>query len=203
MNKQKLDIFKDWDLKNTELNEIVNTNPSLRGFLFGYVGEYKLRHFLSLDKSITELIKYDNHDRKKKSDIVIMYKGVPIAIEVKSLQTNTIKENKEGTFIARFQCDASDSRNVTLPTGEVLKTTCLVVDEFDLLAVNIFGFCNKWVFAFAKNRDLPRSKYRGYNAIQRQYLLATLMKITWPLKPPFRDEPFNLLDELIEEKKGK
>ena len=31
----KIDIFKDWDLKPDELNEIINANPSLRGFLFG------------------------------------------------------------------------------------------------------------------------------------------------------------------------
>ena len=136
----KIDVFKDWDLKPDELNEIVNANPSLRGFLFGYVGEYKVRHIWLSDNRISEVVKYDNHDRKRKSDIVITYKGVPISIEVKSLQTRTIKKEKDGTLVARFQCDASDSRNVSLPNGETLKTTCLVVGEFDLLAINIFEF---------------------------------------------------------------
>jgi hypothetical protein len=41
-------------------------------------------------------------------------------------------------------------------------TTNLVVGGFDLLAINLFEFGAEWRFAFAKNRDLPRSTFRKY-----------------------------------------
>jgi len=96
-----------------------------------------------------------------------------------------------------LQCDASDRRSIRLPNGDVLETTCLVVSEFDLLAVNLFALENKWRFAFARNEDLPHATYRGYIEEQRQYLLATLMTVTWPLQPPFGAEPFRLLENIV------
>jgi len=71
------------------------------------------------------------------------------------------------------------------------------VGEFDLLAVNLFDFGEQWRFAFAKNADLPRSPSKKYTPEQRAYVLQTTPKISWPLKPPFRDEPFSLLDEML------
>jgi hypothetical protein len=66
------------------------------------------------------------------------------------------------------------------------------------VAVNLFEFGQQWRFAFAKNSDLPRSRSQKYTAAQQQYLLATSVKVTWPLEAPFRDEPFTLLDEIVQ-----
>jgi len=93
-------------------------------------------------------------------------------------------------------------RNVTFPDGVTLSTTCLLAGDFDLLAVNLFGFENKWRFAFAKNNELPRSKYAKYRPYQRQYLLASLVTITWPLQHPFYEDPLPLLDEIVQERKA-
>jgi hypothetical protein len=78
-----------------------------------------------------------------------------------------------------------------------------VVGDFDLLAVNLFEFEQEWRFAFAKNKDLPRSRSSKYTPQQQKYLLSTLMEITWPLKAPFQPEPFQLLDEIALEKAKK
>lgn len=193
------DILEHWELTQEELTEIVIGNPSLRGMLFGYVSEYKLKKLLLGEKRVTNIVKYDNHDRTKKGDLFIIYKGIEVIIEVKSLQTATIKE-AEGVFSGKFQCDASDRRPVTLPNGNVLETTCLLVGEFDLLAVNLFEFQQEWRFVFARNKDLPRSQYKRYTPDQRQYLLATSMAVTWPPQPPFEDNPFHLLDEIVKER---
>lgn len=192
-------IFDRWKVTSNELSEIVKSNPSLRGMVFGYIGEYKLRKMLSSDSRVTNVLKPDNHYRGKKGDLIITYKDVEIAVEVKSLQTITIKKI-DSNYIGKFQCDASDRRKVILPNGQSIETTCLLVGEFDLLAVNLFGFQQGWKFAFAKNEDLPRSKYHGYTSEQRQYLFATLMEVTWPLQSPFKSEPFQLLDEIIRDK---
>ena len=192
-------ILDLWGVTIGELNEIVAASPSLRGFMFGYVSEYKLKKMWFSDERIHKLLKYDNHDRTRKSDVTFIYKGVEISVEVKSLQSASIGKAGE-TLTGKFQCDASDRRKASLPNGETLETTCLVVGEFDLLAVNLFDFEKRWRFAFARNRDLPRSEYKKYTSQQREHLLATLISITWPLQPPFQSEPFMLLDDIAREK---
>ena len=176
-----------------ELEQIIASNASLRGVLIGYLAEVRLMETWFRDYAFR---RYDDHDRTHKGDRWITYKEREISVEVKSLQSNYVTQVDDG-WSGRFQVDASDCRTVVLPNGESVTTTCLVVGEFDLVAVNLFEFGEEWRFAFAKNRDLPRSPFRKYTAEQRQYLLQTTPKITWPLQPPFRPEPFSLLDELL------
>lgn len=196
------DFLTTLGLTPQELTEVIQNNPSLRGFLSGYISEYKLRKFFMSDDRISNVRKYDDHDRSKKSDIVFTYKGVDISVEVKSLQTNSIRKNGD-VFTGKTQVDASDKRPVKLPNGKTVSTTCLLVGEFDLLAVNLYSFNNKWDFIFAKNTDLPRSTFKGYTSTQRKYLLATSISVSWPSELPFRNDPFPLLDELVKEKKAK
>jgi len=196
----KLQILQQWNLTPEEISEIVSENPSLRGIMFGYVAEYKARIMWFSSSEFRDLRKPDDHDRTKKGDFIFTRKGHAISVEVKSLQTATVR-HESGTFVGKFQCDASDRRKITLPNRQTIETTCLLVGEFDLLAVNLFEFEKTWRFAFAKNSDLPRSKFRGYTNAQRKYLLATLMEVTWPVRPPFEAEPFRLLDEIVRERR--
>ena len=179
-----------------QLEFALEASPSLRGMLVGYLAEIKLVEMYFKHHSP---IKYDDHDRKRKGDRWIEHEGAEISIEVKSLQSNSVKETADG-FEGRFQCDASDSREVTLPNGDKVKTVCLVVGGFDLLAINLFEFGQYWKYAFVRNKDLPRSTYRKYTPEQRKHLLQTTPKITWPLEPPFCDQPWALLDEIAREK---
>jgi hypothetical protein len=176
-----------------ELEAIIASNASLRGVLVGYLAEVRLMEKWFKDHPFR---RYDDHDRTHKGDRWLTYKGREFSIEVKSLQSNYVKQ-VEGGWTGRFQVDASDCRTVSLPNGDKIATTCLVVGEFDLVAINLFEFGAKWRFAFAKNRDLPRSPSKKYTPEQRQYLLQATPKITWPLEPPFRAEPFSLLDEML------
>ena len=193
-------IIEDWGITIAELNEILASRPSVRGILIGFIAEYKLPKMWFSDARIHALKRYDNHDRTRLGDFGFMYQGVAITIQVKSLQSNSVRKTSTG-HIGSFQCDASDKRPVRLPTGENVATTCLVVGGFDLVAVNLFEFGQQWRFAFAKNADLPRSKSPKYTPGQRKHLLATSVKVTWPLQLPFRDEPFTFLDEIVQEKR--
>jgi len=169
--------------------------------VFGYVSEYKLRKMWFGDPRFQDVKKEDDHDRTQKGDLWFTYQGVRLSLEVKCLQTNTVKQIGE-TYQGKFQCDASDRRQVILPNGDTLQTTCLLVGEFDLLAVGLFEFGQQWRFAFAKNSDLPRSTWRHYTAEQRTHLLASIMPITWPLQTPYEDTPFRLLEEIVREKQS-
>ncbi len=87
-------VLDRWEITPEELTELVNDNPSLRGMLMGYVAEHKFRKVFAGDARITSARKYDDHDRTKKGDLVVTYKGTDFIFELKSLQTNTIKAGR-------------------------------------------------------------------------------------------------------------
>jgi hypothetical protein len=146
-------------------------------------------------------MKPDDHNRKRKGDRVIIYKGKEFVIEVKSLQTNSIRRRDDRKWTGKAQCDGSDRRIVKFKDGSELNTTCLLCGEFDLLAINCFGFTGNWDFAFGRNRDLPRSTFAKYTPAQRRRLLASLVPVTWPPEPPFYSDPFVVLDMIARERK--
>jgi hypothetical protein len=197
----KGDILTDLHVSLDELTSVVRSNPSLRGMLVGYLAEQKLHALFEGDPRITGLRKDDDHDRTKKGDLVVSYKGVDFRIESKALQTNSIRTDEHGNYRGKVQCDASDRRKVKLPGGRVIETTCLLVGEFDVLAAGLFGFRQKWEFAFALNRDLPRSSHKGYKPFVRKHLLKTLVDVSLPIEPPFVADPFELLERLYREQR--
>ncbi len=198
--RHSANILEQWRITPQVLTSLLTQNPSLRGMLFGYVAEFKLEEIWLQPPRVTACYKANDHDRKRKGDRIIIYRGEQFVIEAKSLQTNTVAyENQRWT--AKSQVDASDRRSVTLPDGTTVTTTCLLVGEFDVLAVNVFPFLHRWQFVFAKNQDLPRTSWRGYTPDQRQYLLATTVHVTWPPEPPFHADLFTVLDELVQERR--
>ena len=237
------DIFKRWSITPDFLTAIIDANPSLRGMLIGYIAEQKLRDELSRCPELSRIRKDDDHDREGKGDLVFDYRGRNFRLEVKCLDTNSVKikladgsclnrinkiqipgaktkrgkpkyryvANAEfenlptarrinGRYSGKFQCNASDSREVALSNGRKLATNCLVTGEFDILAVCLFAFRERWEFAFARNDQLPRSKSTKYPEEVRRYLLSSSMSITWPLNAPYAGSIFPLLDQLLQER---
>lgn len=197
-------ILDIWQVTPAYLTDVVLSNPSLRGMILGYLSERKLRDVFEMDDRAISTRKDDDHDCKKKGDLVVTYRGYEFRIEVKSLQTNKVEMEYENKWIQKiiktngkytesaefqavwsdygknaryrgaFQCDASDRRSITLPDGEVIDTTCLQVGEFDIVAAGLFAFREEWDFAFAMNTDLPRSAYKKYPEAIRNKLLKSL-----------------------------
>ena len=169
--------------------------------LLGYAAEMKLDKMWFAGKpGVSGIQKYDDHDRTRKGDRVVVYKGIPIKVECKSLQTSMSENLGDGRFRGKVQCDASDRRTIKLPDGSTVTTTCLQVGEFDILAANLFAFEKKWKFVFALNQDLPRTSYGKYTVKQQKYLLASLVPVSWPPQPPFCGEPFALMDRIVKER---
>lgn len=233
-----LDIF---EVSLDFLTKVVVDNPSLRGMILGYLAEAKLRELLESHGKATAFRKEDDHDRKKKGDLVVTYKGHEFKVEVKSLQTNSVemldeessrtpgnwawvrkmlkksgrgqenaayqpiweKHRLNGKYRGQFQCDASDKRKVNFDDGSTLETTNLLVGEFHILAAGLFAFREKWDFAFALNRNLPRSANPAYTKYQRDHLLTSMMPITWPVPPPYVTDIYDLLDILVAEEEAK
>jgi hypothetical protein len=184
------------------LLEVMRDNPSLRGFTYGYVAENEFVHWLK-DREIEAHQHYKPDDHKKtKSDRTLTYKGKAHTIQLKSMQTNSIRDAKEADrkagikFTATVQNDASDSRDVLLPNGHTVHTTCYKAGEYDVLCVSIQPFVGRWDFAFKRNGDLRRTTDPRYAGDDRQYLLATTERITWPLSDGWTTELFSLLGDV-------
>jgi hypothetical protein len=243
-------ILDEWDIDAAYFTSVVRDNPSLRGMILGYIAERKLRDLLVALPNTSGHRKDDDHDRTKKGDVTLVYKGEEIVIEVKSLQTNSIQielpdgrrlplvkkiplgrkpssgltltgklkkgavtykwlpnpdvaslteaERRASSYIGAFQCDASDKRDVTLDNGKVINTTLLKVGEFDVIAAGIFSFRNKWEYGFALNDDLPRSTMYGQDS---SHLIASLVEITYPLKPPFTGDPIEVFEKVVQRRR--
>lgn len=200
---QAQSILAKWGITPLQLTELLEQNPSLRGMMLGYVAELKLREIITSYPSVTYATKFDDHDRKKKGDLYIIYRGRAFDIESKSLQTKMVRyDHENGAWIGKAQVDASDRRQVTFADGTILNTTLLLRGEFDVLAVNLYAFEDSWRFVFARNRDLPTSTYRKYTEMQRENLIASLVPVSWPPTPPFYADLRELLDEMVEAGEG-
>lgn len=197
-------IFEEWEVTAEQFSEVIRHNPSLCGMIFGYVAEIKLREIISSFPEVTYMTKFDDHDRKKKGDLYVIYRDRAFDIESKSLQTATVKQDgKNQHWTGKAQVDVSDRRTITLPDGSTMNTTLLLRGEFDVLAVNCYAFDHKWHFAFAKNSDLPTSRFKKYTQVQKENLIASLITVTWPPEPPFRANLSELLAEMAAENGGK
>ncbi len=196
-------IMDEWKVTADELTLLLQENPSLRGMLFGYVAELKLREIISAFPGVRSMKKFDDHDRKKKGDLHIIYHHRVFSVESKSLQTKQIKYNPTNqVWSGKAQVDASDRRIVNFSDGRTLLTTLLLRGEFDILAVNCYGFNKNWQFQFARNRDLPCSSYKKYTPEEQCALISSLIPVTWPPQPPFHSDLRFLLDEMLEAGEG-
>jgi hypothetical protein len=202
-----LGFLEDWDLSYDEINELLTDNPSLRSFVMGYAAEIKCRNMFFRDHpEVTAIYKPDDHDRTEKGDWILTYKGERIGVEVKSLQTNSLKPKQDGTVSPNYQCDASDARTVKFSDGSTLHTTALLVGEFDVVAVNIHAFTGCWDFAFCKNEDLltmegaTRGAPKDYTPLQQQSLIKTLQPLSQDVPAPYSRDPFKLFDEVLAER---
>ena len=180
---------------------ILAERPSVRGILIGFISEYKLQRTVFSDARIHRLKRYDDHDRSRPSDFSFEYQGELITVEVKSLQTSSVRSDNGG-FTGKIRVDKSDKSPTTLPDGSQIQTTCLEVGKWDILAANLFEFGHQWRFGFIRNRDLPRTTHAKYSEYQRRHLLRTTVSVTWPLEPPFYDNPFGLLRDIVRERRS-
>ena len=196
-------ILDEWEITPTQLTEMLAENPSLRGMLLRYVAELKLKALVVSIPNVTYITKLDDHQRKKRGDLFLIYQKRAFHLESKSLQSNSVQwDETHKRWSGKAQVDGSDKRSINLPDGSTLNTTLLLRGEFDILAVNCHAFEGKWHFIFARNADLPTSNYRGYSEEQNKSLIANLVPVSWPPEPPFYVNLRDLLDEMVDSGEG-
>jgi hypothetical protein len=195
----------DWVLQNIKdphrwvqteiLLQVLAETPSVRGMVYGNLAEVQFAHWLDEHGVPLELQVRDDDHAKTKSDRTFPYDGRRYTVQVKSMQTSSIKEVGPGQFVAGIQCDGSDRREVTLPNGHHVLTTNYVAGQFMILATALHPFTGEWDFAFRLNSTLERTTYSRYAVEDRQYLLKTMVDISWPLPEngPWSTDLFALL----------
>jgi len=206
MNKEEIvknKIYKIIDkISIGEIRKITKKCPSLRGILLGYLAEERFHKLILKNKKINDIRKHDDHDRKNnKADRDFLYKQKHrISVQLKSVQTNSIKwDEKNKRFLATVQNDASCKREITLPNGEKIRTTNYKVGDYDILAVPLYPFCSKWIYAYKLNKNCKKSTYKKYSESQRKYLLSTTEKITYPLEKGWTTNLDTIIKEVVNE----
>ncbi|MNK27614.1 hypothetical protein D3C87_459760 [compost metagenome] len=138
-----------------DIEEMVSENPSLRGYLQGYLAEKVLRKKLEELPGVTSVTKIPD-SASEKGDFKVIYKGTPITIEVKSLATNSVKEDiLTQTWQGTVRIKNTDKREIEVDGIGTVSSSKLFKGQFDILAVCCFAVSGQWDFVFMENKYIP------------------------------------------------
>ncbi|MFB6177841.1 MAG: hypothetical protein ABEI99_12005 [Halobaculum sp.] len=206
------DYWNDWQLDPEEFNRIIDQNSNALSAIYGYVAEERLREgFLEGDPRVANVRSPEDQDSGDKGDWAFEYRGEPMKIEVKSLQTHTIRSvdteqtklgEDDGTrWRAGFHLKGSSDQRTVEYDGKEYNTTLMNVEEsdVDIMAVNLYRIEDRWRFAFLRVDDLPRSKGDYPDGLRKQ-LAKSQIRLTVPLEDPFTEDLYGLMDQILAER---
>jgi hypothetical protein len=208
------DYWNDWQLSPDEFNRIIHKNSNALSAIYGYVAEERLREmYLEDDDRVENLRSPADQDSADKGDWAFDWRGEPMKIEVKSLQTHTIEEVNSGQttlgdgenepvrYKAGFHLKGTSDQRKLEYDGEQYETTLMnIVDtDVDIMAVNLYKIKDEWDFAFIRVEDLPRSKGNYPDGLRRQ-LARSQIKVQIPLQDPFSDDLYGMMDSILQER---
>lgn len=142
-------------LPEDQLRYMIDTNPSCRGLLTGYVAEQRLINELRKIPEISSIEKIKDHS-KRKGDLLVKYLDKSFSIEVRCMDSNSLSLREmllQGGISGKVSLGGSDS--VILPDGT--KSSCVKRGGFDILAVCTITVTDTWDFYFIHNKYLPIS----------------------------------------------
>ncbi len=144
-------------LSSEQLAFMIDSNPSCKGMLTGYIAEQVLQNKLLEDPCFISVIKIPDQD-KRKGDLLVHYKSADLdekfSIEVKCVRSNTGKELLlDGGTTGQVFVGFSDS--TLMEDGS--RTSCTLRGSFDILAICTITISGSWDFYFIHNKYLPSS----------------------------------------------
>jgi hypothetical protein len=136
-----------------DIENIATENPSLRGYLQGYVAEMFLKRKLEQMHALSGVEKIRDHDVRK-GDFKFQYKGKELTVEVKSMATKSVKED-----LLNRGWNAAVGIQTSYPQdlGDGTRTRCPERGTYDILAISAFAIGHGWDFFFIANKYLPSS----------------------------------------------
>lgn len=170
-----------------DLEELIDTNPSLRGYMHGYLAELHLQRILLQTPGVTFVEKIPDRSPAK-GDFRVIYQGDTLTIEVKSLSSHALKEDYlNGGWNGKVSIKGTDSKIIN-EEGDM--TTCLVRGEFDILAICTFSLTKTWDFKFIANKYLPSSTLYADR-------LSTTLTLNTINTPKLTDDVLEVFSEFI------
>lgn len=177
-----------------EVEQVIQDNPSLRGYLQGYLAEVALKKLLLQIPGVTSVTKIpDQADQK--GDFMVTYHGVDISIESKSIGTNSVKEDVlNDTWQGTVHIKNTDKRDIEIEGVGIIRTSSLCKGQFDILAVSCYAVSGNWDFVYMENEYLP------VKSPDMPKLLKTSFVINPETTPLLTDSLVKVLDSVLEKK---
>jgi hypothetical protein len=138
-----------------DIQALMDENPSLRGYLQGYLAEMILRRKLLSVPGVEGIEKIPDRNEER-GDLKIAYRNRPITMEVKSIATNSVRsdtmnETWQGTVLVKN----TDRRLLEIDGLGEITSTNIIKGEFDILAICCFAVRGDWDFVFIESQYLP------------------------------------------------
>jgi hypothetical protein len=159
------------DFTSAELESLIEENPSLRGYIQGYLGELALKKQLLKIGGVTSVEKISDHHADK-GDLRVIYNGRVVSVEVKSLKTTSVRpdvlnDTWQGTVLIKN----TDKREIDVPGIGIINTSSLIKGEFDILAICCYAVSKKWEFLFIENRYLPEKSQLQPGVLKTSFII--------------------------------
>jgi hypothetical protein len=159
------------EFTNDELEEVISSNPNLRGYLQGYLAEVALKKQLLEIEGVSEVIKIPDHDEER-GDLRVTYKGLPLTIEVKSIKTDSVRKDVlHDTWQGTVTIKSSDKREVEVEGLGLINSSHLIRGQFDILAISCYAVSGQWEFVFMDNDHLPPKSYKTPELIKTSFVV--------------------------------
>lgn len=177
-----------------ELEDLIDENSSLRGYLQGYLGELALKKQLLQVPGVTEVVKIPDQ-AEEKGDFRVTYKDKTLTVEVKSLLSASVKPDVlHDSWQARVSIKNTDKRELEVEGLGTISTTSLVKGDFDVLAICCYAVNNKWEFLFIENEYLPEK------SPEHPGILKTSFIVNPEITPLVTKDFFKVADSVLEKK---
>ena len=137
-----------------DIEYLINLNPSMRGYVQGYLAELMLTRQIANMAGVTAVTKIpDRADRK--GDLEVIYLGVPITIECKSILSNTVVQDELNDSWSGIVTIKNNGWREHVVKGESHRISSLQKGGFDILALSCYAVDGEWTFQFIEEKYLP------------------------------------------------
>ena len=147
----------------SDIEGLVKENPSLRGYLQGYLAELRLKERLLSCPGVSSVSKIPDSSSVK-GDFYVEYLGNTLTVEAKSFRSHSAKYNPlSESWSASVQCKNPGTRLLNVAGRGLVQAVCVEEGRFDVLAVCTYPVTGQWSFLFCPEFFLPRAEKKpGY-----------------------------------------
>jgi len=142
-------------ISSLDLGALIDENPYLRGYLQGYLAEMHLVKTLRETPGVESVEKVPD-SKDGHGDLRVVYKGVEVVIEAKSISSHGKKINPLTEEVQGKVCNKRTSRKKMITAQGSSFSTHYQDHHFDGLAISTFSLTGKWDFVYINSLFIPR-----------------------------------------------